>query len=322
MILTITMMKSLEHFPRQGLPEIFRMFLPAWARVPFLIFLSVMLVTKGCIVIGFVSNFYNLYLLTDMNITMIIAFMFLVASWGATRSSKTFLSTLEMVIFFSAPIIYYVFTEAIFSHRIEWNSIKAMSDYAFVWPKWEMITAINGVYSGFVGMIIFNRIVPSKINWKFAILILIVTLHLLIIGLLISIGVHGTYGVGNYISPTYSALDSIGILSGIFNRTIMAYFLIVLFFFLMYASITLHGGLELLKGCFSIKFQNNPRKVQLFSWTICCLTAIGTMFYYNIYTQKQIVHNSIHWLGVRFYTETLMVALVAWFVVMKRRRKA
>lgn len=321
MIFLVTMTKSLEHFPKQGLPEIFRMFLPAGARVSLLIFFSIMTITKGCIMIGYASSFFNLYL-SDLRTITVIAFMFLTVSWGATRSSKTILSTLELVLFICIPIMYFILTKAVFSQGIEWNSIKAMDDYALSWPKWETITAANSLFSGFVGLIVFNRVVPSKIKWKFAPIILIVNLHILVTGLLISIGIHGTYGVGNYISPMYSALDSIGNISGLFSRTIMPYFLIVLFLLLMYAAVTIHVGLELLKGCFSLKFQNNPRKEQLFSWTICCLFTVVTMIYFNTFTLKQIKYHTVNWLELRFYTEFLMVALVALFAVMKWRRRA
>jgi hypothetical protein len=320
MILLVTMTKSLGHFPKQGLPEIFRMFLPAGARVPLLIFFSIMIITKGCFMIGYASSFFNLYL-TDVKTITISGFMFLTVSWGATRSSKTILSTLELVLFICIPIIYYILTKAIFSQAIEWNSIKAMTDYAFTWPRWETITAANSLFSGFVGLVVFNRVISSKLKWKFTPIILMVNLHILVSGLLISIGIHGSYGVGNYISPTYSALDSIGILSGLFSRTIMPYFLILLFLLSMYAALTIHVGLELLKGCFSMRFQNNPRKEHLFSWTICCLFTIVTMIYFNTFTLKQIKYHTVNWLELRFYTEFLMVALVALFAVMKWKRR-
>ncbi len=320
MIFLVTMTKSLGYFPRKGLPEIFRMFLPAGARISLLIFFSIMTITKGCIMIGYASFFFNLYL-TDVNTITIMLFIFLAVSWGATRSSKTILSTLEIVLFICIPLMYYAFTKAIFSQGIEWNSIKAMADYAFIWPKWGTITAANSVFSGFVGLIVFNRVVPSKIKWKFTPIVLIVNLHILVTGLIISIGIHGTYGVGNYIAPTYSALDSIGMMSGLFSRTIMPYFLIVLFLLLVYASVTIHVGLELLKGCFSMKFQNNLRKEQLLSWAICCLFTIVTVIYFSTFTLKQIINHTVNWLELRFYTEFLMVALVALFALMKWKRK-
>lgn len=57
MIFLVTMTKSLGYFPRKGLPEIFRMFLPAGARISLLIFFSIMTITKGCIMIGYASTF-------------------------------------------------------------------------------------------------------------------------------------------------------------------------------------------------------------------------------------------------------------------------
>ncbi|KRF42997.1 hypothetical protein [Paenibacillus sp. Soil787] len=319
-IFLVSIIKSLGYFPNQGLPEIFRMFMPAWARVPFLLFFSVMIVAKACLILGYAAFVINQYLLPQTSSFPFIAFFFLAVAWGATRSSKTVLSTLELVILMTTPFIYFVFTKSIFSRGFEWNAIKAMYDYAFVLPKWQDVTIANTVFSGFVVLTIFNRMIPSKINGKFYALILIVSLHLIFIQFMIPIGFHGTSGVGNFLNPTLTAIDAMSLELGIFERGLLLYLLAFLFLNVMEATITLHVGVELLKGCFSMESLNKPRKNQLISWITISLYAVLTMLIFYFFTIKEILRYAINFLELRFYTELLLVVLVAVFARMKRRR--
>lgn len=319
-IYLVTLIKSLRYFPKQGLPEIFRMFMHAWGRVPLLIFFSFMIISKGCLMIGYTASVINQYLLPEISPITFIAFFFLAAAWGATRSSKTILSTLELVIILTTPFIYFVSIKSIFSHGFEWNAVRAMSDYIFILPKWHAITTANIIFSGFMGLTIFNRTIPSRINGKFYALILFLSLHFVCILFMISIGYHGTIGVGNYINPGLSAIDDMYIELGLFQRGLLLYLLTLILLFIMYATITFHVGIELVKGCFSMDTQNKPHKERLVSWVTITLYAILTMLFYYFFSIKEIYNYTITWLNVRFFTELLMVVILVVLAGMKRRR--
>lgn len=319
MIFVITLSKSMGYFPKQGLPEIFSAFLPSWVRVPLLIFFSIMIITKGCLILGLTAFFLNRFLLPQNPTTYLVVVLFLASAWGATRSSKTVLTVIEIVLCLAIPLNYYVIIKTLFDKGIEWNAVKEMTDYILILPSFTSLAIANSIFSGFVGLIVFNRIVPSKINWKFAILIIALSLQTLVFGFIVPVGMLGTYGAGNYANPFFSALDSMGLGFGLFERAITFILLSLLLGWLTYAMVTFHVGVELLKGCFSLRLMKSSRREGFLSWPVLIFFSVSTLICFYILNEKQIYFMIIKWLEVRFFTELLLVALVAWLALLKRR---
>ncbi|QGQ94573.1 hypothetical protein EHS13_06575 [Paenibacillus psychroresistens] len=312
--------KSLERFPNQGLPEILAQYFPKWISACLLCIFSILLLSEGCLILGGLSAIINRFLLPNLQLTSIFVLFFLVVAWGASRSSKTVLSTLEITLVICTPVFYFLFFKLLFSPGVEWNAIKEMRDYVFIAPKWSNITEASSTFSGFVGLTIFNRTIPSKMKGWFIALVILLGLHTLAMNFFMPIGFLGTMGVEDFVNPGISTIDSIRFELGLFERAIFVFLLVFLMFALMYSMITMHVGIELLQGCFSQKMLSSNRKAQIFKWVVLSFIAILTGLYFYIFTEKSIMEKSIYWLEFRFVTEFLLVATVSFLAFRKGRR--
>ncbi|MBA3921810.1 MAG: GerAB/ArcD/ProY family transporter, partial [Nostocaceae cyanobacterium] len=159
--------KALEQFPKQGLPEIFNLFFPKWVTIPLIFFFSIMIITEGCIILGVISLIITRFLLPNLASSGILVLFFLAIGWGASRSSKTVLSALELILIITTPLLYFIFIKGMFNPVLEWNAVKVMKNYIWMVPKWRSIAEASNTFSEFIALTIFNRIVPSKIKGWF-----------------------------------------------------------------------------------------------------------------------------------------------------------
>jgi hypothetical protein len=321
LILLVAYSKSLSKFPKQGLPEILKPLLMKWFRVPLLFLFTLLLLSESYMILGDISNFVERTFSNNYPKGGIIFLFFMATAWGATRSSKTVLSITEIFILTLFPLAMYIIIKPWFTVEIQWNSILAMKDYALVSPQWELIAASSSMFSGFVCWSIYNRVVSTQINWKFVILIGLTSLYILVSVFLIPIGVFGTEGVSNFIHPIFSAIDSIDLGSGIFERTLILYMLQSLLLLIVYAMNLMHVGLEMLKDCVPNKWVTTAKSSQILLWSVLVCCAWITFLYFDFFTEKENREVKIVLYQIRFAAHILLVSLLVWAATFRMRMK-
>lgn len=148
--------KTMVAHPEQGLPEIFKTYMPAWIRVSFLLFLAVMWLTAGYIVLNLFTQITLRYINPEASLLMIATLFALLGVWGATRPSFTVLYVMEILIILCSPLIAFILYKAITNEYVRWDAIQVMFDYIIQWPSWTSFTAATYLYIGYLNMAVFN----------------------------------------------------------------------------------------------------------------------------------------------------------------------
>ncbi|PYI56892.1 hypothetical protein [Paenibacillus flagellatus] len=308
--------KSLSRHPGTGIPGIMRP-LPAVLRVPLLLYLGLMWFVAGGIVVYAFSDLTQRFVLPDTRLQLLLLLYGSAVAWCASRSSRTVLYVMEIMLTVSVPLIAFVLYKTIANEYFSWLAVwDTVSDHAFDRPSFTALCAATYVYTGYINMAAFNRVFDQKLSTRYWWAIGMAGFGVLLTSFLIPIGLHGTVGVTDYVYVWVTTADAIRAEYGFVERIMFVYLLLFLGLTLVFGSVTWHVGAELLKGAFpGNDAADRPSAVSL----LICFGLLAIMIVAAYKTNvKELSAFAEGRLKLRFVSEAAFVLLVA-FLARRRR---
>lgn len=316
-VLLFVFIRSLNRFPRLGVPEILEA-TPRWFRYGFLAYFSVIFIMAGAIILLAFNNVIMRFINPHISgFNMISAFVvFLVIILLHLKSDKI-LYTLEIIIVLNIPLVLLVVFEAYTNNYLTINSVFEVGTHVFEYPSWSAISAATFIFSGYANMVVFNRVFKEKINLKHLWFVPIVGLVNLVTSVLIPIGFWGADGVGDLTFPWISTADALNIEYGPIERLITVFILLYISISLLSVTIHWHVALHIIRSILKIERFDRKRRFRI-DFAIVGSMGVGVFILQDQLREKDIFKLGEMWLNIRFPSEVFLVILM-YFLARRKR---
>ncbi|WP_026692017.1 GerAB/ArcD/ProY family transporter [Peribacillus kribbensis] len=317
-ILSYMFIKAMSKYPYNGLPEIFMDLLPAYIRVPFLIFLSLMWIAAGSLAIGSFAYLIKLYLNPEMDLRIILGFLVLVLLYGSTRGTQSILYKVEITILTVSPFIAYIIFKALTSNYFYPVHIKRALQYSLEMPNYSSVAAASYIFTGYINLVIMNRNIQAKRILKHFWLIPVLGTLILAFTYFIPFGFLGIKSIGDFVLPWMVTVDTIRMEYGFIER---ASFLLVMIFMqlsILFAIINWNVGLELMKSALGIEDRKTGKR--LFTLVFLGIVGFLTVYFQETLNQRSYFEAVKIWFNLRLPVEILLVLALS--LLSLRRKQA
>jgi len=312
-VLTRIFMRALAAFPGQGFPEILRSTVPSWFGKPVLLLFIFMWISAGSLTLVTFTDTITTFINPDIPNWLTLASLLCIVALIARLSSDSVLYTMEILLVLSAPMILWILYKSMLNPSFRYDAVFEIVSHYRHWPTLDTLAAATYIFTGYVNMIIFNRLFGPLTKLRFLWTTPIVGCGVLLTSFLIPIGMQGTIGVGDFVFIWSSTTDSMRIEFGIVER-------VMFIFILLYSCISVagtfihwHVALEMSKGLLPRLSDN-----RYFSWiTVGLFCALTMVFNWNM-NQNTLEAAGRWWLELRLISE---VALVALLYALARRKQ-
>lgn len=249
---------------------------------------------------------------------MIIIFILFLSLTLTSLNSSKILYTIELVLVLNLPLFLIIIYQAYTNDYLSIHSILEIGSHLFERPSWSTIAASSYIFSGYINMIIFNKVFDSKINVKLLILITFIGIANVITSFFIPIGLWGADGVGDLAFPWVSTADTLSIEYGPVERVITIFILFYVSIALISVLIHWHVTLEMIKSMAGTEKLGG--KIQsIITWIILICFGIIVLLLEHYVTDKDVLNLGELWLKLRLPCEAFLVVFIVFWVRWKTR---
>ncbi|MGG3280741.1 GerAB/ArcD/ProY family transporter [Paenibacillus solani] len=322
-LLMFTFVKLIQKFPGQGLPEIFRSVMPKWISGILLMLFGFAWYFSSVITLLSFVDITSRYISPDVSPIIVLSGFLIVVALSARLDSESILYALEMILYITVPIIAYMSWRVFSSPYFSWDAVRQVITHAWNMPNYKTMAAATYIYTGYINMVVFNRIF-HKFRARYIWAIGVASLLTLLISIFAPIGILGAAGAGAHVYPAFSTIDSLRIRYFIIERMIYIFFVVYMCLSLVNSIIHWHVGKELMLGGLGFNSEqteslDKKRKIEWWVLILFSLVIFVLSFYINQYILNDM---AIVFLDVRFMGELLLIALLFYAAWKKRRKKA
>lgn len=295
-------------FPRQGLPEIFKMVMPKVITAPLLISFASLWCLAGAITLLSFVDITLRYISPDASpITVVISFLILVCLC-CRFNSLSLLYGLEIILAVTLPLIVYGIVKALINPDFNWDSVMQLSTYIWHKPDLMSLAAATFSFSGYINMAIFNRVFHG-LKLKHIWILGVEGLFILLLTFFVPVGYFGTVAIDKHVYTWFSTADSIRMESFLIERMLFIFYFSYMALSLVSAIVHWHVGLELVKGAVFASKKRSKRTTQWIDGMILSLFS-GVVFSFMGLDQYQLNTLGAWFLQIRWFGEMLMIALL------------
>jgi len=297
--------------PRQGLPEIVYGAMPRWIGAPFLAAQALLWFVCGFVVLLYIAEVTKRFINPDFAPVEALALILAVVVLFVNLTSMRVLYLLEMTIVISVPFILFIVGKAAFSENLMVDSMLEAFTHGREMPSLLALNASLFVFSGFMTLCIFNRVIAPNVRrgWYLAIVALIGGLNLLL-SFFVPIGFHGADGALTVTYPWFATADALRLQFGFIERLLFMFLLLYLLISVVAIIVYWHVGLEIWKSLL-------PRRIRsawirmLFPYSIVAGLAFGSIYIdlnYGLEFLRQIARV---WMTIQLPNTVLVLGVVA-----------
>ncbi|WML44163.1 GerAB/ArcD/ProY family transporter [Neobacillus sp. PS3-40] len=304
--------KAMSKFPEQGLPEILNHFNNRKIKIAILVCFSCIWFSAGLLsLLGFV-DIVKRFINPEIS-EILLAVLFLGAiCFVAQLPSQKVMYLIEIILFINVPLTFFIVFKAFTSKYFSWDSVFEVGTHIFMRPSFTSIAAATYAYSGYLNLLIINRLFKNKIKGKNYFIILFLVIFNLFTTFFIPIGFHGADSVQEYLYPWISTADCLRIVYGPIERALYIFLMLYTSITLLSTSLHWHVAFEFLKGV-SREEPSQKKKWIIFAIFIC----LSIVAEWKI-NALQLIKISSYWLNGRFIFEAFVAALL---LFLARRQK-
>jgi hypothetical protein len=322
-ILSLGTMACFERFPGLGLPEICDLYLPK--RLTQLIILSTGLfiwLPGGMIVIYAYSETVRMFFYPDMNKYLNLMLMVSAAIWASSRSTRTVQFIHEIMVILSSPLLILFLFKAIFNKNISWDAMRYVAGYIDTPPSFIVIAASTFVFSGYISLIIFNRLHTEGFSFKFRWVVPLFGVFFLSVTFFVPIGFHGTVGVEDYVYIWSMTADSIITEYGFINRVLFVFLLLFTGLSLLFVMNTWHITIMMIRYTLhrTIAVEEDPAP-PINIWIALVIGCCSFLFMRLVNMDMSQIVSEI-WLVSRFFVEITLLFLMLYFIWRKKKERS
>jgi hypothetical protein len=277
-------------------------------------------VTAGILVVYAYATTIQQFFNPDMNPYLFLLLMTLAGVWGASRCTRTVQFAQEILLLICAPLIIMILFKAVFSPWLDWNAIRVTAGYVNKPPSFVSLCAALFVFAGYNTLAVFNRLIPKGVKIRHLWIIPLFCSFFLLVSFFIPIGFHGTVGVGEFLYIWSLTADSMIMEYGFVYRVLYLFLLLYTALSLMFAMNTWHTAMEFIKACHP-KYEPQPDQypIKAVNWWITLTFGAMTMAYALWSNEERNQWVNQHWLIFRSITDVVLLCLLVWFVIQKKR---
>ncbi|ANA79895.1 hypothetical protein C7121_07970 [Paenibacillus glucanolyticus] len=321
-LLLYTFTKLIQKFPGEGLPEIFNSMMPAWISGVLLVLYGLGWYFSSVITLVSFVDITNRYVSPDVSPIIVLIGFLVVVALSARLDSESILYALEMILYMTVPIIMYMAWRVFSNPYYSWDAVRQIITHLWDIPNYRTVAAATYIYTGYINMVVFNRIF-HKFRVKHIWSIVIVSILTLAVSIFAPIGLLGAAGAGEHVYPAFSTADSLRIRYFIIERMIYVFYVVYMCLSLVNSIVHWHVGKELILGGFRLKSDKpesirKKRKVEWWVLAAFCVIILASSMAINQYSLNDM---AIVFLDVRFAGEFLLIALLFYAVWRRRRRR-
>jgi hypothetical protein len=308
-VVMVAFVRTLGKFPQKGLPEILDTIMPVWLRNVLLAAFALNWYFSGCLTIVGLSEFTRKFLNPEITKVSVVGLYLAISVYMARMKSNQILNMLEIIVLLVLPLNLFILVKTIFHPHMSWDAVRAVGMFYNHPPSVKSIAANTYVYSGYISMVVFNRVIPHfrpKGLWG----IVLFGLFISFTTMFIPIGYQGADGVGDFTFPWMSTADSMRIELGFIERVMFVY--MFLYGQIAFAGIIVHWHVAF--ECFkSVSAQKGePLKwanSKYFPWIVMAFFAAGAVGG-SMMNNKQMFDVGELWVEVRMFVDLLLVIVI------------
>lgn len=309
---TFSFVWAINKFPGQGLLEILTTTKsPKWLSSMLLSYVTIIWYTAGLITLLSYTYIIERFINPDMDGVLIFLLLIILVIYGASSKTEKVLYIIEIGLIFIVPLAVIIFFKSIVSTSLSWDDIRAVSTHIWKVPNWSTIAAATYIFTGYVNMVIFNRLFKKKIKtWPILILPIFGFINLFTT-MFLPIGFFGIDGIEAIQYPWIATSDTLRMEFGFIERVLFIFLLIYIVIALLSSIVHWHVGLEFAKSLFPVKNKENPKVTN----GLLISFATAAFLIYFIVDEKQIYNFGKLWISIRMPSEYLIVlvlTLLAW----------
>jgi hypothetical protein len=308
---------SIRKFPELGISEILGN-THKWFRLCFLVFVAIMWHLAGSITLLAFNDVTIGFINPDISgLHMIAVYTASVLFILLRLKTQQILYALEIVLVINIPLIFIIFIQAYLHNYLSWKSIMEVGTHFKELPSLKVLAASTFVFSGYINMIVFNRVFKEKIKVSRLWFIPFLGFVNLFTTLAIPIGFWGADGVENLTFPWVSTADALRIEYGPIERLITLFLLLYVSISLMSVIVHWHVAYEIIKNLIKIdKYEEKTSRI--LQLVILGCIGFGVILSEMYLQEEYIVQLGELWLSVRLPSEAFIVILMFWLA---RRKK-
>jgi len=310
-LLAVVFTWAIQQFPGEGAAELFSRLMPAWIRIPLLLFFSGMWAIAGAIILIAFSFITNRYLSPETGHTLLLLCFCGLSSWAATRRPLTIINVLEVTILVNLPVVLFIMYKSVSHPLLSLDSVKLYTDYIPQMPSWTALAAATYPFTGYINLAVYNRLY-KELRIRHLWLIPLVGSAILFVSFFIPIAIMGAESVDDYLYTWIATADTIRMELGFIERVVYLFLFIYIGFSLLFVTVTWNIAILLIRSCFPAWFERSERHKTWTSWSIALLIALATGVSGALSNDKALIGFTKGWLAIRLGAEVLIVTLVVW----------
>ncbi|HIW33604.1 MAG TPA: GerAB/ArcD/ProY family transporter [Candidatus Paenibacillus intestinavium] len=309
---------SLSKFPGKGLPEIFALFYPKWVVNITMAYKAILIGIAGAIVVSTYAVIITSFLNPDANEYIMLMLLMIICAYAATRSTVSIAFILEISLLLSIPVIAFVMYKTIKNPLMNWDAIHVIVNHIGHLPTLISFAAASFVFTGYLNMGLFNRILPPNFKFRYIWSYPIIVFIILLISFFVPIGIHGTETVAHYVFLWSATADSTRMMYGFIERVLFVFLIVLINLSLTFTMVGWHMVIEYIRTIIPNNVVNpNETKTPLRSYIIAGCIMVVTFLAALKINDDIMVKFTAYFLIYRMFSEMITTT---WIFILSRKK--
>jgi hypothetical protein len=248
-LLMYQLIKRMNDFPGQGVPELIQYYLPKGIGVPLaLLFVGFWFAAGLCTILAFTEITKEFI---DPEISKMAAMgSFLLLALSVTRmKSNSILFGAEMLLVANMPLIVFILYKSLTGDQVRWDAVLEIITHSNRIPPYEVFASATFLLSGYTNIVVFNRTYTKPVNLKWLFIIMIpIGYGVMLSTFLTPFLYNGTMSIARFVFPWIMTADSIRMDFFLIERLTFIFLLIYVSISLVSIVIHWHVGYEFAKS--------------------------------------------------------------------------
>lgn len=241
--------KVLQNYPNAGFVEILSGTMPPLLIKLFLIQMVFLWVMAGSITLMSFVDITKQYISPEMPGPVVLLSFLIVVCWVCRFDAASILYGLESLLLIHLPFVLFFMWKTLGSPYFLKDAVIQAWTYLWHAPNFEAVSAATFIFSGYVNMVVFNRVFTNfRFKMRTLLLILLTGFSILMFTFLVPIGYQGVHGAQRHVFVWFSTADMLRIDLFLIERLLFLFFLIYISLSLISAIVHWHVGLDLLRS--------------------------------------------------------------------------
>ncbi|WP_026692563.1 GerAB/ArcD/ProY family transporter [Peribacillus kribbensis] len=307
--------KLIRHFPGMDLPEILTPVFPKLIKNGLILIFSMHWYIFGAITLVSLVDITHRFITPDVNQYVLTTGLLLLVILACQIESYSVLSMAETIVVINIPLILYFFIKMLINEWFSWETVMEVITNSADIPPYSSIAASTFVFTGYINLVVFNRLF-KELKVKKLWIISLVGFLLLLLSFLVPIGYNGIHGSRHLIYPWISTADSVRVVFSIIERLLFVFYLFYITIALTAIILYWHVGLRMLQSIF---FKKTSNEFKLKNYVL--LGVFAAFAYYMVsLDQFTFLQIGTWFIRIRFFSEIFLLFVL--FYAVRRVKKA